>query len=254
MRTKGLLLPLLADRRRLAVPGVDPGLGRQLHQLVHHRGLAGPRSRSRPGARVPPTVPLKSTSAVRQSVPSKSSAQVVGAVAGRVDRLDPQVAGLDHVAVGDRLVDLVVDQLVGELVGEDRHAEAVGELAGADDVVVVVVGEQQVGDLDALALGALGERVGDRVRVDEHALAAGLVDDEVGVREPVRLFDSLQDQRFLLSRLVELDHAADPVLGLHQLEAAVDVVERDPVRDERVDVDLAGEVAVDQLRARRRGP
>jgi hypothetical protein len=46
-------------------------------------------------------------------------------------------------------------------------------------------------------------------------------------------------------RLRELDHAADAVLGLHQLEAAVDFVERDPVRDERVEVDLAGQVAVD---------
>ena len=38
---------------------------------------------------------------------------------------------------------------------------------------------------------------------------------------------------------VERDHAADPVLGLHQLEAAVDLVEREPVVDQRVDVDLA---------------
>ena len=43
------------------------------------------------------------------------------------------------------------------------------------------------------------------------------------------------------------EHAADAVLGLHQLEAAVDFVEREAVRDERVDVDLAGEVALDQL-------
>jgi hypothetical protein len=34
-------------------------------------------------------------------------------------------------------------------------------------------------------------------------------------------------------RLRELDHAADPVLGLHQLEAAVDLVQGEPVRDER---------------------
>ena len=44
------------------------------------------------------------------------------------------------------------------------------------------------------------------------------------------------------------DHAADAVLGLHQLEAAVDLVERDPVREERVDVDLAVELALHQLR------
>src|SRR6185503_15369556 len=37
----------------------------------------------------------------------------------------------------------------------------------------------------------------------------------------------------------KLDHAAYPVLGLHQLEAVVDLVERDAVRDERVDVEIA---------------
>ena len=52
----------------------------------------------------------------------------------------------------------------------------------------------------------------------------------------------------------KVDHAADAVLGVHQLEALVDLVERDPVRDERVDVDLAVELALDELRAPGRGP
>src|SRR5579884_1552445 len=42
--------------------------------------------------------------------------------------------------------------------------------------------------------------------------------------------------------------AADAVLALHQLEAAVDLVERQRVRDERFDVDVAGEPALDELR------
>src|SRR3954469_25002223 len=46
----------------------------------------------------------------------------------------------------------------------------------------------------------------------------------------------------------ELDHASDAVLVVHQLEAAVDLVERDPVRDERIDVEVAVEVALDELR------
>ena len=63
-----------------------------------------------------------------------------------------------------------------------------------------------------------------------------------------------RDERRLEGFLAELgsggkvDHAADPVLGLDQLEAPVDVVEPDPVRDERVDVDLPGEVAIDEGR------
>src|SRR5215203_2178455 len=48
--------------------------------------------------------------------------------------------------------------------------------------------------------------------------------------------------------LRERNHAADAVLGLHQLETAIYIVQRQPVRDERVDVDLAGEPAVDEPR------
>src|ERR1700684_1247011 len=42
----------------------------------------------------------------------------------------------------------------------------------------------------------------------------------------------------------ERDHAADAVLALHQFEAPVDLPEGEPVGDERVDVDLAVEVAL----------
>src|SRR4026209_2899647 len=48
--------------------------------------------------------------------------------------------------------------------------------------------------------------------------------------------------------LSKLNHASDPVLGLHQLETAVDLVERDPVGDERVDVDFPLHEEVDELR------
>src|SRR5438132_12739563 len=53
------------------------------------------------------------------------------------------------------------------------------------------------------------------------------------------------DERLLRS---EVNHAADAVLRLHQLEAAVDLVQRQLVGDERLDVDLARQPALDQLR------
>src|SRR6266540_6191922 len=46
----------------------------------------------------------------------------------------------------------------------------------------------------------------------------------------------------------EVYHAADAVLRFHQLEAAIDLVERELVGDERVHVDLTGEIALDELR------
>src|SRR5205823_6796003 len=47
---------------------------------------------------------------------------------------------------------------------------------------------------------------------------------------------------------VEDDHAANPALRLHQLEAAVHLGEPQAVGDQRVDVELAAEPAVDELR------
>src|SRR5690242_2284469 len=45
----------------------------------------------------------------------------------------------------------------------------------------------------------------------------------------------------------ERDDAPDPVLALHQLKAMVDVVKGDLVGNERIDVDLAVEVELDEL-------
>jgi hypothetical protein len=45
----------------------------------------------------------------------------------------------------------------------------------------------------------------------------------------------------------EGDHAPDPVLRLHQVKAAVDVVERDLVRNEGLEVELAVEIQLHQL-------
>src|SRR5688572_7065055 len=43
-------------------------------------------------------------------------------------------------------------------------------------------------------------------------------------------------------------HRTDRLAALHQLEAVVDVLELEPVRDQRVDLDLAVHVPVDDLR------
>src|SRR5579859_2107443 len=48
--------------------------------------------------------------------------------------------------------------------------------------------------------------------------------------------------------LDEADHAADAVLGLHQLEAFVHLVEAQRVGDEGCDLDVSGERALHELR------
>src|SRR3954452_7910078 len=46
----------------------------------------------------------------------------------------------------------------------------------------------------------------------------------------------------------KFDDTADSVLGVHEVDPLVDLVEREPVRDERCYVDLAVERALDELR------
>ena len=102
-------------------------------------------------------------------------------MARRMDHLDAQASRLDHVPVAEGLVNDPIQDLGGLLVGQNRHAEALGQLASVHDVVCVMMGEQQMRDLAALALGTLTERIGHAVRIDEHAMAADLVNDQIGV-------------------------------------------------------------------------
>src|SRR4051794_21227420 len=57
-----------------------------------------------------------------------------------------------------------------------------------------------------------------------------------------------ESARFAGKTLRQREHAADAGLLLHQLEPAVDLVEREGVRHERFDVDLSGQPAVDERR------
>ncbi len=70
---------------------------------------------------------------------------VLGAVAGRVHRLDLQVAHAESPAVGERLVRVLGP---GELVDVDRRSGGPGQAAVSGDVVRVVVGLEHVLYLD----------------------------------------------------------------------------------------------------------
>jgi hypothetical protein len=71
--------------------------------------------------------------------------------------------------------------------GEHTNAEAVLPRLRLDDVIVVVVRQQQVRHFETLILGLLHQRPGRATGVDRDRFAPGLVADEVGVGEPVRM-------------------------------------------------------------------
>ena len=97
---------------------------------------------------------------------------MAGGVAGGRDRLDLEAAAGELAAVLDRLRDLLVD--LGRRVGvgdQRRAAEPLAGLRQPGDVVDMGVGDEDVGDLDPVALGPLEQRVEHVVAVDQDALA-----------------------------------------------------------------------------------
>ncbi len=118
---EGVVLPLVADRRRVGVARVDDGLGRQLHQHVHDRGLevleVGRPWRAHAADRA-----LEERVAREDRLVVHAEVQHPGRVPGRVQAVDPQAAHLEDLARLDRAVD--VHQLLGlERVGEDLDPE-----------------------------------------------------------------------------------------------------------------------------------
>ena len=81
-------------------------------------------------------------------------------------------------------------------VGDQRRpAELLARIGDAGDVVEVRVGDEDVGDLDPVALGSLEQRPEVVVAVDQDPVAALLVGDQVGVRQPLRVLGSLDVRR-----------------------------------------------------------
>ena len=85
---------------------------------------------------------------------------------GSLERLDREAAGLERAL-------------------DDLDAVALDELGVAGDVVGVRVRREQVRDVQALALDDLVQRLERRAAVDEDGRPAGLVREQVRVREPV---------------------------------------------------------------------
>src|SRR5687768_15712645 len=60
--------------------------------------------------------------------------------------------------------------------------------------------QEQVRDFELLALGPLHQRPRRAAGIDRHGLSAGLVADEIGVREPVGMERAFDDHESKLAR------------------------------------------------------
>ncbi len=188
---EAVVLELVADRRRVGVARMHAGLARERHQRVHDRGLqVGVAGRSG-GAHA-------ADRALEQRVAGEHVGAVdeqrehAGGVAGGVQRLDRERAGADRLAGRERagrLGDLAPLELVDQ---HRRVRERRDRLVEVDDMIAVMVGEQDVGERELTALHELDQRRDRAARVDHHRVAAGLVGDDVVVREEAvahRAFD-----------------------------------------------------------------
>ena len=127
---------------------------------------------------------------------TRDERDVVDAMPGRVEGPKLEPAARDRLAVGNALV----GGHVGQRVREQRRADALCHVGDVDDVVAVAVRAEDVRDRDLLARGTFFECGGQPVRVDEHAVPARLIGDQVRVRQPTWMLDSVDDHAGVSSR------------------------------------------------------
>ena len=179
--------------------GMDPRLGRQGHQPLHDRvhlvGVA-----RRPAAAGAADGALEEA-VRRQAVgTADEEREMTGAMAGCCDRADLEPPRR-RVAVTDQLVDR--NTRVRRLAASDgRHAEPLREARDVDDMVAVLVCDEDVGDRQPARRNLLQQRPLDAVRVDQNAMAAVVLGDQIRVRRPGRMLDSLDDH----ARILRLPH------------------------------------------------
>lgn len=116
--------------------------------------------------------------------------EMVGGMPRRVQHLDLKARRPDHLPIHESLDRRhQAGEVGGVAVREDRSVQA---FVHRDvDVILVVVGEQDRGDVDPLSLDALQQRLAHPVPVDQDALASCRVDDQVCVRQPDRVLGAM---------------------------------------------------------------
>ena len=137
-----------------------------------------------PGARTPPTEPLNRVSPVNTSVPSMSSESIPavwpGVWIGSISRA-PEWIGYPRLHRAGRRGDLTAL----ERVNQHGHAGVLLEdRVELRDVVVVMMGEQHVGERELAASQDVEQRLHRPAGVDQHRIAAELVSHEIRVRQP----------------------------------------------------------------------
>ena len=143
------------------------------------------------GARTPPTEPLKSVSPVKTS-PSATKAIMPFVWPGVWSVWTCEPAGVDRRARLDRPRD-ALDEVGLARVDEDLdRGVRLDDLRQLDDVVVVVVGEQDVRGDDAVALGRLEQRLDRTAGVDEEGVALSVA-HEVRVGQEIVGHAALED-------------------------------------------------------------
>ena len=174
-------------------PGLITQAGVEHQQAVHDRAAQVLEARGRGAADAAHGAGEERVAREALGAVDDEREHAVG-VAGRVQGLDAQVAALDDVALRERPVGTARQARCLEGVRQHgRIGVALAHRVEVRDVVAVVVGDQDVRDLQAMAVDGGDDRLRRAAGVDEDGAATGVVADDVGVGEPPGLHAALED-------------------------------------------------------------
>ena len=164
-----------------------------------------------PGARTPPTEPLNSVSPVKTSEPSTSSDSIPAVWPGvcSVRTVSPPISSSWS---GSRSP--VAPSTRSRSAGWIRtSASGQRSLQRVElgDVVVVVVGEQDVGDVEPVLVGLRDQRGDGTAGVDDERVAVRAGRDEVGVRQPGVAHGAFEDHGWDTTRRCRAAGGSSPL-------------------------------------------
>ena len=161
-------------------------------------------------------------------------------MARRVQRAHGQAADLDLVAVARSPV--VPGHALLGMREHGRVRPALERLVELGDVVVVVMGEEDVRDVQAVLVRLREQRIERAAGVDEERVAARLGRDEVGVGEPAIAHGPFDDHALRLSSsAMELIHTCYRIGDIDRSVAFYEALgfeerRRMPIREEAINV------------------
>ena len=235
-----VVLELVGDRARVRVARADDGLGREREDHVHDRVLDVVEAR-RAGRADAADRALEQRVAGEQLASSTSRLSIPAVWPGVCSALTVRPP-ISTSSPGFRSP-VVPGTRSSGWASTGRVRPALERLAELGDVVAVMVGEQDVGDVEAVLVRLGEQRLQRPARVDEEGVGARPGRDEVRVGQPAIAHGALDDHGHdgTLGRVMELIHTCYRIGEIDRSVAFYEALgfeerRRMPIREEAINV------------------